>query len=308
MTLKNTEFSSIVSNIRIDRYLADIFNDFSRSHISKLILSGDIVVNGSNIKPSYILSVGDKIKFNLKPPKKISLEPENISLEIVYQDNYIAVVNKPSGMVVHPSAGHFDKTLVNALLYHLDNLSGINTELRPGIVHRLDKDTSGLMVVAKNDIAHINLSEQFKKRKVKKYYKALVHGRVYPESGRIESFIGRDPINRLKFSSNAKNGKIAITNYKTEKSFKKFTLLDINIETGRTHQIRVHFSEKGHPLAGDTLYGGKRSKLPVMRRVFLHSYKLVFFHPENNSEMKFEIGMPVELQNILRKLHENQKN
>ncbi len=307
--IKEVEVCSCVENIRLDKFLSEIFNQFSRAHVSKLIASKDVSVNNREVKASYLIKKKDRIVLRLKPPQAISLKPENIEIEIVFQDEYIAVVNKPAGMVVHPSAGHFNKTLVNALLYHLDNLSGINNELRPGIVHRLDKDTSGLMVIAKNDTAHLSLSEQFKKRKVKKFYKALMFGRVVPATGKIETLLGRHKKNRLKFSSFTKNGKIAITGYKVEKYYKNFSLLDVNIETGRTHQIRVHFSEKGFPIVGDSLYGTKKINnkistnekkyLANFKRVFLHSYKLTFFHPKNRLQMDFTIGLPDELKKIL---------
>ena len=294
--------SSVVTNIRIDKFVSEIF-DYSRSHISKIINEGNILVNDKKIKPSYLLKKKDLVKIVITPPKSLNLEPQPIKIDIIFQDEHIAVINKPAGMVVHPSAGHYDNTLVNALLYHCKDLSGINDTLRPGIVHRLDKDTSGLIVVAKNDKAHLNLAEQFKEREIKKFYKALVHGIVKPETGRIENFIGRHKKNRLKFSSFTSSGKLAITNYKVEKYFNNMTLLDINIETGRTHQIRVHFSEKGYPLVGDTLYGNKKLDKKVnINRVFLHSYKMIFKHPVLNKELSFAIELPEGLKDFLKKI------
>ena len=302
MESKIIKLSSFVTNIRIDKLISEIF-DYSRSYISKIINDGNILVNNKNIKPSYLLKKRDLVTICITPPKTLNLEAQPIEIDIIFQDEHIAVINKPAGMVVHPSAGHYDNTLVNALLYHCKDLSGINDILRPGIVHRLDKDTSGLIVIAKNDKAHLNLAKQFKDRQVKKFYKALVHGIVKPDSGRIENFIGRHKKNRLKFSSFTSSGKLAITNYKVEKYFGNMTLLDINIETGRTHQIRVHFSEKGHPLVGDTLYGNKKlNKKTDISRVFLHSYKIIFKHPVLDKDLNFAIELPGELRNFLEKI------
>ena len=291
-----------MNDMRIDKYLSLVLQ-FSRSHISRIINDESLLVNNKKVKSSYIVKFSDEISVLIKEPETLNLEPQNLQIEIIFEDDFIVVVNKPANMVVHPSAGHKKNTLVNALLFHCKNLSSINDVIRPGIVHRLDKDTSGLMVIAKNNRAHLGLSAQFKNRKVKKFYKALSFGSVKPEKGRIETYIGRHKKNRLKFSSFTNNGKIAITNYSVEKYFKRFSLLDINIETGRTHQIRVHFSEKGYPLVGDTLYAGKRA-LKVMpanlNRVFLHSYKLIFFHPDNGEKLCFQIDLPEELKKFLK--------
>ena len=303
------KFCSLQNNIRIDKYLSTTLN-FSRSYIAKTINEGNILVNSKKVKASYIVKFSDELNIKIKEPEQINLLPQNLNLNIIFEDDFIAVVNKPAGMVVHPSAGHTKNTLVNALLYHCKNLSSINDIIRPGIVHRLDKDTSGLLVIAKNNKAHIELSNQFKERKVKKYYKALLYGKLKPEKGRIESFIGRHKKNRLKFSSYTDKGKIAITNYKVEKYFKNFSFVDINIETGRTHQIRVHFSEKGFPLVGDQLYASKKKEQLLsfnIDRVFLHSYKLTFYHPVLNKKLKFEIDLPEKLRKILHLL-ENEEN
>ncbi len=299
----NLKFCAIVNNIRIDKYLAMIL-PYSRSHISKIINDGRLLVNNKIVRPSYLIKFYDEISLAFEPPKKLDIVPQNLEIDILYEDKFIAVVNKPAKMVVHPSAGHSENTLVNALLYHCKNLSSINDVIRPGIVHRLDKDTSGLMVIAKNDEAHLNLSNQFKNRVVKKFYKALAYGKVKPETGKIETFIGRHKKNRLKFSSFTDKGKIAITNYSVEKYFKNSTLLNINIETGRTHQIRVHFSEKGFPLVGDTIYANKKilKTMPEIDRVFLHSYKLIFFHPITGVEKCFEVELPFDLKNYLNLL------
>jgi len=299
------------SNERIDKFLSAIFFDFSRSYFSNLIKKEKVFLNNIIPKPGTILKKKDLIEIEFSKPKKLELKPENITLKIIYEDSDIIVINKPSGMVVHPAPGHENRTLVNALLFHCKDLSGINDVLRPGIVHRLDKDTSGLLIVAKTNKSHMKLVEMFQKREIKKYYKALVIGKVIPEKNKIESKIGRHKINRLKFSSFTNHGKIAITNYKVEKYYNNFTLLDINIETGRTHQIRVHFSEMGYPLVGDYLYGEKKNKksitkilMPFVNRTFLHAYKLTFNHPIKNNLLKFETDLPKELQLILEKIEE----
>ncbi len=306
-------FSSLVESVRIDKYLSDIF-DYSRSHISKIIDNENVFINSKPTKSKYIIKRGDTVFVRLESPKSLNISPQNINIDIIYQDEDIAVINKPAGMVVHPSAGHFEGTLVNALLFHCDQLSGINDVIRPGIVHRLDKDTSGLMVIAKNDKAHLNLANDFKDRSISKFYKALVFNKVAPKKEIIKNVIGRHKKNRLKFSSFTDNGKIAITEYIVEKYYNNFTLVDINLKTGRTHQIRVHFSEKGNPLVGDTLYGsnnlqGKVSKglrdiVKNFERVFLHSYSLQFKHPTTKEILKFNAPLPDELASFLKNIED----
>ncbi len=305
---------SITNNERIDKYLSAIFSDYSRNFFSRLINDKKVLVNNKVQKNSYKIRKKDLIEIEFEQPKKINLTPQKIDIEILYEDSDIVVINKPSGIVVHPSAGHYDNTIVNALLYHCSDLSSISGEIRPGIVHRLDKKTSGILIVAKNDKAHIGLSNQFKEKKVKKYYKALVFGTLKEREGRIENFIGRHKINRLKMSSYTNHGKIAITNFKVEKYYEYFTYIDINIETGRTHQIRVHFSEMGHPIVGDDLYinKGVLKKIPKkilteiekLDRYFLHAYKIIFFHPIKNEKMQIEIGLPENLKNFLNLIME----
>ena len=305
---------SITNNERIDKYLSAIFSNYSRNFFSKLINDKKVLVNNKVQKNSYKIRKKDLIEIEFEQPKKINLTPQKIDIEILYEDSDIVVINKPSGIVVHPSAGHYDNTIVNALLYHCSDLSSISGEIRPGIVHRLDKKTSGILIVAKNDKAHIGLSNQFKEKKVKKYYKALVFGILKEREGRIENFIGRHKINRLKMSSYTNHGKIAITNFKVEKYYEFFTYIDINIETGRTHQIRVHFSEMGYPIVGDDLYinKGVLKKIPKkilteiekLDRYFLHAYKIIFFHPIKNKKMQIEIGLPENLKNFLNLIME----
>ncbi len=308
-------FSSLISNERLDKFLSSIFNKFSRSFISKLINDKKILVNNKFVKPKYKVKKNDLIEIELIQPKKIDLIPQNIPIEILYEDKHIIVINKPANIVVHPSAGHFDNTIVNALLYHCNDLSSINNKIRPGIVHRLDKKTSGILIVAKDNESHLKLTEDFKNRRVKKFYKALLYGVLSEKKGTIESLIGRDRINRIKMSSNTSHGKVAITHFKVEKYIHKFTLVDVNIETGRTHQIRVHFSEKGFPVVGEDLYINRGilnkiekhilAKIEKLNRYFLHSYKVIFSHPITGELIQLETDLPQELKEFIEFL-ENQ--
>lgn len=249
-------------SIRIDKYLTKQLEDFSRSKVQQLISEGLVFVNDERIKANYKVENGDVIAVTIPEPEEIDIKSENIPLEILYEDEDIVVINKPQGMVVHPGAGNPDGTLVNALLYHIDDLSGINGEIRPGIVHRLDKDTSGVLVVAKNDTAHVHLSEQLQNRTVKRTYWAIVHGQIPHEHGTIDAPIGRDPHDRQKFTV-IKDGKEAITHFKVSEHFNHYTWVEVSLETGRTHQIRVHFNYINHPVAGDTTYGPRDRKSVV---------------------------------------------
>lgn len=244
---------------RIDSFLASEL-DYTRSYLKKLILNGLVKVNGSSIKPNYKLKEGDSVDVNIPEAEKIDLMPENIPLDIIYEDDDIIVINKPQGMVVHPAPGNYSGTLVNALLYHCKNLSGINGELRPGIVHRLDKDTSGVMVVAKNDKAHLDLSNQIKERTILKKYIAIVEGVIKDDEGSIEAPIGRDHVERKKMAV-TEDGRYALTLYKVLERYKNNSLIEATIKTGRTHQIRVHMSYIGHPIVGDEVYGYKNKDL-----------------------------------------------
>ncbi len=307
--MKKIVFSSITNNERLDKYLFNIFSNYSRNYFLKLINNNLILVNNKIEKPSYKIKLKDLIEIDFIEAKKINLTPQKIPLEVLYEDSDIIVINKPAGIVVHPSAGHYDNTIVNALLYHCKDLSSISGEIRPGIVHRLDKKTSGILIVAKNDKAHLNLSQQFKDKKVKKFYKALVFGKVEKKKDRIENFIGRHKNNRLKMSSFTNHGKLAITNYEVISYYDDFTLLDINIETGRTHQIRVHFSEMGYPVVGDDLYINKGilkkykeeilNKINDLDRYFLHAYKVIFTHPVKDEQIQLETELPEELKEFL---------
>jgi len=294
--------------IRLDAYIAKKDENLSRSMIQKLLEENKITVNQNIVKASYKVQIGDKIQIEIEPPKEIKLEAEDIPIEVMYEDNDIIVVNKPKGLVVHPANGNSDGTLVNAIMAICkDSLSGIGGELRPGIVHRLDKDTSGLLIVAKNDKAHINMSEQIKDRKVKKTYIALVRGTISENEATINMPIGRSTKDRKKMAV-SKNGKEAITHFKvlnryiTSKS--SYTLLEIKIDTGRTHQIRVHLAQIGHPVIGDMVYSNGRNEFGIEGQC-LHAQKLEFSHPIIEKEMILEAPIPEYLEKIIKELESN---
>lgn len=283
---------------RIDKVLGHHFQQFSRSRLQKWIADGHVLVNGQPVKPKYRLVVGDKVVIKPEAPQKIDLKPEAIPLDIVYEDADVIVVNKPQGMVVHPAPGHPDHTLVNALLYH-SPLSTINGEFRPGIVHRIDKDTSGLLMVAKNDQAHRSLAAQLKAKTTKREYVALVHGVIKQDAGTIDAPIGRSHKDRKK-QAIVSDGRHAVTHFKVLKRYRHFTLVACRLETGRTHQIRVHMKSIGHPLAGDPLYGPRKT-LPGHGQ-YLHARELGFKHPRTGKELLFTAPLPANFQQMLDKL------
>ena len=297
--------------LRLDHFLVSVVPGQSRSHLQRLIEEGHVTVNGRPAKANLRLKLGVSVDIDIPEPRDPVPAPENIELPIVYEDADLVVVNKPPGMVVHPAAGHDSGTRVNARLYHVDDLSGIGGEKRPGIVHRLDRGTSGLMVVAKNDAAHQELARQFHDREVSKEYLALVWG-VVVAGRRIEDPIGRDPNNRLKMTNRARRSREAVTRIvRVFQVNPALALAQIAIHTGRTHQIRVHLSSIGHPIVGDTLYGGLRRRLPfdiraVLRldRPFLHAAKLAFKHPRDGRRMEFESELPPDLKSVLDDLIE----
>jgi 23S rRNA pseudouridine1911/1915/1917 synthase len=315
---------------RLDSFLAARIDDWSRSRIHRLIEDGDVLVGGRTAKPSYKLRVADEIEVELTPSAPSRFAPENIPLDIVYEDDDLVVVNKPAGMVVHPAAGLSSGTLVNALAYRFEQLRnadfGLRNEnagstpqseirvpqyARPGIVHRLDRDTSGLIVVAKTEAAHENLADQFRARTVFKSYVALVHGRIEPETGRIDQPIARDASNRTRMAVRA-GGRPSLTLYRVRQPFDRFTLLDVEIKTGRTHQIRVHLQWMKHPVVGDAVYGDGRdntvmdvqlrSRINALGRQFLHAERLGFQHPRTGEALSFTSSLPPELMNILDEL------
>lgn len=288
---------------RIDSFLASEL-DYTRSYLKKLILDGLVKVNGSSIKPNYKLKEGDSVDVNIPKAKEIDLRPENIPLDIIYEDDDIIVINKPQGMVVHPAPGNYNGTLVNALLYHCKNLSGINGELRPGIVHRLDKDTSGVMVVAKNDKAHLDLSNQIKERTILKKYIAIVEGVIKDDEGSIEVPIGRDHVERKKMAV-TEYGRYALTLYKVLERYKNNSLIEATIKTGRTHQIRVHMSYIGHPIVGDEVYGYKKQRFNLLGQA-LHSKLLGLVHPSKKIYMEFEAPIPEYFERLINILKSKQ--
>jgi len=293
------------AGIRIDRYLTSVLAGHSRSQIQRLIKDGKVTVAGRAVPANRVVRGGDAVGIEIPEPTSAAPEPEDLDLDIVYQDSDLIVVNKPAGMVVHPAAGHAKGTLVNALLHEVDDLSGIGGELRPGIVHRLDRGTSGLMVVAKNDRAHAELARQFHDREVEKEYVALVWG-VVQAGRRIDLPIGRDPADRKKMSARARRARSAATRITAALHIPGVTLIHVAIATGRTHQIRVHLSEIGHPIVGDAAYGGLRRRVPGdlrpvlgLDRPFLHAGRLVFHHPSDGRKMEFEAPLPRDLQTLL---------
>lgn len=293
-------------NKRIDLYLVESNNQFSRVTIQRLIQNGKILVNGKKVKVSYKVQEKDKIILEEEKPRSIELKAQDIPIEIIYDDNDIIVVNKPKGLVVHPANGNPDGTLVNAIMSICKgSLSGIGGEIRPGIVHRLDKDTSGILIVAKNDKAHINISEQIKKHSVEKTYIALVRGVVRENEATVNMPIGRSTKDRKKMAVN-KNGKEAITHFKVLKRYDNYSLLEINIETGRTHQIRVHLSEIGYPIIGDNIYSNGKNEWGIQGQV-LHAKSLKFKHPTTNNEMLLEAPIPNYFEKILNELKSRER-
>jgi 23S rRNA pseudouridine1911/1915/1917 synthase len=285
-------------NERLDVYIAQELDEVSRSYIQKLIKDGLVKVNGEVVKPKYSVSQGDLINIRLPKPKRLEVNPENIPIEIVYEDSDIAVVNKPQGMVVHPAPGNFSGTLVNALLYHLDCLSSINGIIRPGIVHRIDKDTSGLLMIAKNDMAHIKLSEQLKEHSITRVYYTLVLGNIKEDKGTINAPIGRHPVDRKRMAVTEKNSKDAITHYEVLERFINYTLLKVRLETGRTHQIRVHMSYINHPVIGDPIYGSKKQEFNLKGQL-LHAKTIGFIHPRTEEYMEFDSELPEHFTRVL---------
>ncbi len=285
--------------IRIDLYLTQKEIYPSRSQIRNLITQGKIRVNNNPVKPSYILKNGDVIDLTLPENKELKIKAEAIPLDIIYEDEYLVVVNKPADMIVHPAGKICSGTLVNALLYHCkDSLSGIGGVIRPGIVHRLDKNTSGLMVVAKNDFAHLDLSRQIKNHQVTKKYITLVRGNLKDDSGIIDAPIGRSLKNRKKMAVTEGKSREAITHFKVLKRFSGYTLVEATLRTGRTHQIRVHLAFIGFPIVGDQLYGRRRQGLNINRQA-LHSYVLGFVHPESKKYMEFSAPLPKDMQELI---------
>ncbi len=300
-TYKIDELNKDLVELRIDKAVSQKDKDLSRAAVQRMIEEGNILVNNNKTKVAYKISLGDEITIIKQEPKEVELKAEDIPLDIVYEDNDILVVNKQKGLVVHPGNGNPDGTLVNAIMNKCkDSLSGIGGEIRPGIVHRIDKDTSGLLIIAKNDKAHINMSEQIKNHEVKKTYIALVRGKTKEDQATIDMPIARSNKDRTKMAV-SKNGKNAITHFEVIERFDDYTLLKVNIETGRTHQIRVHLSQIGYPIVGDFVYSNGKNPFGVEGQM-LHSYRLEFKHPISGKEMKLEAKLPEYFEEVLEKL------
>ena len=288
------------SGKRLDAFLKEAIDDASRTFLQGLISQGVVLVNEKVAKANYKVKEKDKIFLTIPDPVDVEIKPQAMDLEIIYEDEDVLVVNKPAGLVVHPAHGHYDDTLVNGLLAHCKDLSGINGVMRPGIVHRIDKDTSGLLMVAKNDYAHNSLAEQLRVHSVERGYIALVQGVIAEPAGLVDAPIGRHPLERKKMAVNL-SGKEARTNYFVKERFDKYTLIECRLETGRTHQIRVHLSYIGHPLVGDELYGSRKNNLGFKGQA-LHAYLLGFVHPRSGEKLHFEVPLPENFQKELSML------
>ena len=308
---------------RIDQCLAASFSDCSRSFLQKLLKDGKVSINGKTQKASSKVAAGDAVLVLLPEPEELNVEPENIPLDILYEDDDLLVVNKPKGMVVHPAAGHSSGTLVNAVLYHCrGNLSGINGVLRPGIVHRIDMDTTGALVICKSDFAHQSLAEQLSVHSITRKYRAIVHGNLKEDEGTVRGAIGRHPTDRKKMAINERNGKPAVTHYRVLERFGNYTYIECQLETGRTHQIRVHMASIGHPVTGDHLYNngdpflyrklngdfrriegeGEKSTSEYIDRQALHAYKLSFIHPITGKKLCLEVPMPHDMEEMIKRI------
>lgn len=297
--MKEMIFAAQESGERLDKFLDEMLPDFSRSYLQKLIKGQHVTVQGQIVKPNYRLRAEDEIHIEIPDEIKLDITPEQIPLDILYEDQDLLVVNKPKGMVVHPAAGHYSGTLVNALLYHCEGqLSGINGVLRPGIVHRIDRDTTGSLVVCKNDMAHRSLAEQLKEHSINRRYRAIVWGNLKENEGTVDAPIGRHPIDRKKMAINRTNGKRAVTHYRVLKRFSRFTYIECRLETGRTHQIRVHMASLGHPLLGDTVYSTAKSPYTLEGQC-LHAMTLGFIHPRTGEYIECTAPLPEYFEHLL---------
>lgn len=286
------EIAEELEDERIDKCLSILLESLSRSYIQKMVKEGQVTVNGHPVKGSYRLKADDRVLFSLPDTVEPDIRAEEIPLDILYEDEDVIVVNKPKGMVVHPAAGHYSGTLVNALMYHCrGQLSGINGVLRPGIVHRIDRDTTGSIIVCKNDAAHKIIAEQLKNHSVNRRYRAICHGVLKNDEGVIDAAVGRHPTDRKKMAVNAKGGKPAVTHYRVLKRFEKYTYIECVLETGRTHQIRVHMASIGHPLLGDEVYGGGKSPFKLTGQT-LHAMTIGFVHPQTGEYVEAEAPLP----------------
>ena len=288
---------------RLDAFLSAQLDGLSRSHIQKILKGGGVLVNGRPEKSSYRVAPGDQVELEVPEPEEPEILAEEMDLDILYEDRDIILINKPKGMVVHPAAGHYSGTLVNGLMAHCrEDLSGINGVLRPGIVHRIDMDTTGVLIACKNDFAHAGIAQQLKIHSITRKYYAIVHGVIREEEGTVNAPIGRHPTDRKKMSINTKNGREAVTHYRVLQRFEKFTYVECQLETGRTHQIRVHMASIHHPLLGDTVYGPAKCPVSGLQGQTLHAGVLGFIHPRTGEYMEFSAPLPEYFQELLKKL------
>ena len=288
------------ARLRLDQFLVRELPQYSRSRLQQLVRKKFVTLNGSPARPRDLVRSGDRVEVNEPPPEKIDNQPEAIPVDVLYEDEDLIVINKPAGLVVHPGAGHREHTLVNALLHHFPKLSGIGGKERPGIVHRLDKETSGCLVVAKTDEAHRGLSAQFEQRSVEKIYLALVSGRLRKNAGTVQEKIGRHPVDRQRMSTASRRGREAKTEYRVLSSSDEMSLVECKLHSGRTHQVRVHLQHLGHPVLGDKIYGKKQTA--VFRRQMLHAWKLGFQHPGTGERNKFESMLPNDFEEVVKSL------
>ncbi len=300
-SIQTFEVRTEYADIRLDKFLASIYPKLSRSFFQKLIQTGQVQIEGRSVKPSCLVREGELVTVSVPPAVQVNICPEPIPLDILYEDDYLLIVNKPKDMVVHPAPGHYSGTLVNAVLYHCQNqLSGINGEIRPGIVHRIDKDTTGSLVICKNDMAHTSLAQQLKDHSVTRRYRGIVTGLVKEDTGTVCAQIGRDPKNRLKMACDVINGKHAVTHYRVLERFVRHTYLEFQLETGRTHQIRVHMAHIGHPLLADPVYGPSKCAFALHGQC-LHAMTLGFLHPATGAYMEFTAPLPEYFEVLLKK-------
>ena len=300
--MEEYELTADESGERIDKFLSRNCENLSRSYIQKLLKDGNIIVNKLAVKANYKIASGDVIQIRIPESEPLDILPEDIPLDILYEDSDILIVNKPKGMVVHPSPGHYTHTLVNAVLYHCGgNLSGINGVIRPGIVHRIDMNTTGSLLICKNDRAHQILAEQLKEHSITRRYHAIVHGNIKEDSGTVDAPIGRHPADRKKMSTKSQHGRHAVTHYRVLERFGSYTYIECELETGRTHQIRVHMSSIGHPILGDDVYGPARCPFKLEGQT-LHAKTLGIIHPSTKEYMEFDAPLPQYFQNLLTML------
>lgn len=301
MSLFCFQISSEQEDERIDKCIVSLMDSLSRSYIQKMIREGNVAVNGRPVRQNFRVSADDEVSFLLPEAVEPQILPEDIPLDILYEDDDLLVVNKPKGMVVHPAAGHYSHTLVNAVLFHCrGQLSGINGVLRPGIVHRIDKDTTGSVLICKNDAAHRSIARQLKEHSIVRRYRAIVCGSLKEEEGTVDAPIGRDPSDRKKMAINRKNGKEAVTHYRVLQRFSGYTCIECRLETGRTHQIRVHMASLGHPLLGDAVYGPKKSPFSFLEGQTLHAMILAFVHPVTGEYVETCAPLPEYFEHLLR--------